>query len=75
MYGNDYPMNPEQTRLFPYIFDKLDTEGHFSYRKCTFGVSKGKEGTGRVVMWNLLNIPNVYTLEASLCGGQSTGNS
>lgn len=25
-------------------------------------------------MWNLLNIPAVYTLEASLCGGGSTGN-
>jgi cytosolic carboxypeptidase protein 2/3 len=44
----------------------------FSYKKCTFKVNKGKEGTGRVVMWRLLNIPAVYTMEASLCGGSST---
>jgi len=41
----------------------------FEYKKCTFGRSFGKEGTGRVVMWKVLDIPAVFTIEASLCGG------
>ena len=46
---------------------------YFSYRKCTFGNSRGKEGTGRVAMWKCLNIPAVYTFENSLCGGMPNG--
>jgi len=67
MYGNNYAENPEATRLFPYIMEKLQPQ-MFKYKKCTFNIGKLKEGTGRVQIWKLLKIPAVYTLEASLCG-------
>ena len=31
-------------------------------------MSKYKDGTGRVAMFRELNIPNIFTLEASFCG-------
>ena len=73
MYGNNYSENPESTRLFPYIMSKLGPQ-IFNYKKCTFSVSKFKEGTGRVCVWKMLKIPAVYTLEASLCGAAKTSN-
>lgn len=67
MYGNNYTHNPEATRLFPYILDKLIPD-IFCFKKCKFTVSKAKEGTSRVALWRMLKIPAVYTLETSLCG-------
>lgn len=68
MYGNNYQDSPEIARFFPFIMSHLSPE-FFEFKKCTFGKSYGKEGTGRVVLWKLLDIPAVFTLEASLCGG------
>ena len=34
----------------------------FSYKLCHFHVQKSKEGTGRVVVWNM-GIQNSYTME------------
>ena len=70
MYGNNYVNNPESTRLFPYILSKLDP--HFSFKKCTFSMSKQKESTARISMWKELKIPAVYTMEASFCGPERT---
>lgn len=67
MYGNNYIHNPEYTRLFPYIFSKVESE-LFSYTKCRFSTEKSREGTSRMAIWRLLRIPAVYTLETSLCG-------
>jgi hypothetical protein len=44
----------------------------FSFENCKFHIEKGKEGTGRVVVW-LMGIQNSYTLEASL-GGSKLGS-
>lgn len=76
MYGNNYEANPEQTRIFPFILSKI-IPNDFAVHKCTFGdgESREKEATARVTMWRFLNIPAVYTLESSLCGGLATQNS
>ena len=31
-------------------------------------MSRYKEGTARIAMYNELNIPNIFTMEASFCG-------
>jgi hypothetical protein len=72
MYGNNYKCNPESTRLFPYILSKIDGE-LFSFEKSDVIIDKDKEGTSRVVIWRMLKIPAVYTLEVSLCGAAING--
>ena len=47
IYGNNYPKNPESTRLFPYILSKIEPD-IFSFTKCKFKVEKEKTGTSRV---------------------------
>ena len=44
----------------------------FSYKSCKFKIKKSKQGTGRIVMWNL-GILNSFTMEATFNG--STLNS
>ena len=39
-------------------------ELQFSFESCKFKIQKSKEGTGRVVMWNM-GILNSYTMEVS----------
>ena len=39
----------------------------FCYESCKFKIQKNKEGTGRVVMWNM-GIMNSYTMEARVNG-------
>ena len=66
-YGNNYLHNPESTRLFPYILSKIEPQ-IFSFEKSRFTVDRVVDGCSRIVMWRLLRIPAVYTLETSLCG-------
>ncbi len=66
MYGNNYPENPESTRLFPYIVSKICDS--FNFKDCRFNIHKSKEATARIAMWRELKIPAVYTMEASFCG-------
>lgn len=54
------------TRIFPRLLGKL--AGNFSFEDSTFGISKQKESTGRVVMNREVGIINSYTMEASFCG-------
>lgn len=72
MYGNNYAENPESTRLLPFILSKITS--NFNYADSKFVVSKGKDGTARIQMWNALKIPAVYTMEASFCGADSGPN-
>lgn len=44
----------------------------FSFENCKFHVEKGKEGTGRVVVWSM-GVQNSYTMEASM-GGSKIGS-
>ena len=66
MYGNNYRQNPEATRLFPYMMSKICPT--FAFGKCSFVMQRAKEATSRMAMFRELNIPAVYTLEASFCG-------
>ena len=68
MYGNNYRHNPEATRLFPYMMSKFSKS--FNFNKCSFVMQKGKEATSRMTMFKELEIPAVYTLEASFCGAE-----
>ena len=53
------------------VFPKLLSEmcPFFRFEECRFRIMKGKEPTGRVVMWKELGIRHSYTLEASMMGG------
>ncbi|XP_058264110.1 cytosolic carboxypeptidase 2 isoform X1 [Hemibagrus wyckioides] len=59
-----------QERIFPLMMSK-NAKDKFSFRSCKFKMQKGKEGTGRIVMWRL-GIRNSYTMESTF-GGSSLG--
>ncbi|XP_016840121.1 cytosolic carboxypeptidase 2 isoform X2 [Nasonia vitripennis] len=58
-------------QVFPLMLHK-NAADKFSFENCKFHIEKGKEGTGRVVVW-LMGIQNSYTMEASL-GGSKLGS-
>ncbi|KAL7303167.1 hypothetical protein TKK_0004371 [Trichogramma kaykai] len=58
-------------QVFPLMLHK-NAADKFSFENCKFHIEKGKEGTGRVVVW-LMGIQNSYTMEASL-GGSVLGS-
>ncbi|XP_031575194.1 cytosolic carboxypeptidase 2-like, partial [Actinia tenebrosa] len=69
IYGCDNKHNPLRRlreRIFPMMMSK-NAPCKFSFKGCKFKVQKSKEGTGRVVMWNL-GIMNSFTMEATFCG-------
>ena len=66
MYGNNYTEKPEATRMFPYILSKLCD--YFSFEQCRFSMHRSKEATARIAMWKELQIPNIFTMEASFSG-------
>jgi len=69
MYGctSKSPSLRLKERVFPYLLhnDSL----MFSYDDCNFKVQRCKENAARVVVWKEYQIPNSYTLEMSLGGG------
>ena len=66
MYGNNIKDSPHSSRVFPYILSKL--LDYFSFEQSRFSMSRLKEGTARIAMFKELNIPNIFTMEASFCG-------
>ncbi|KAK1939417.1 Cytosolic carboxypeptidase 3 [Phytophthora citrophthora] len=75
------PFNPgsrieaARVRLFPHILCKTSDctrGGFFSFGDCTFSVSVSKRGTGRVVVWNEMEVLHSFTLEASFFGVDAT---
>ncbi|KAK3103578.1 hypothetical protein FSP39_020320 [Pinctada imbricata] len=69
IYGCENRHNPERRlkeRVFPLMLNK-NAPDLFKYESCKFKVQKSKEGTGRIVMWNM-GIMNSYTMEATFCG-------
>lgn len=65
-YGNTSSENIDEFRIYPYILSKLNP--FFSYKSSRFVVQKSKASTARIAMWKELNIPTVYTIEASFFG-------
>ncbi|XP_024870764.1 cytosolic carboxypeptidase 2-like [Temnothorax curvispinosus] len=58
-------------QVFPLMLHK-NAADKFSFENCKFHVEKGKEGTGRVVVWSM-GVQNSYTMEASM-GGTKIGS-
>ena len=52
-----------KTRLLPKIFETY--EPVLNYSKCKFSQNLNKYNTGRVVVWNELNVTSSFTLETS----------
>lgn len=63
MYGNIMPDDPSITRMYPYVMSKI--VDYFSFTDSRFSVSKSKEKTARISLFRELNIPLIYTMEAS----------
>lgn len=63
MYGNVMPDDDSATRMFPYIMSKI--VDYFSFGDSRFSVKKSKEKTARISLFRELNIPCIYTMEAS----------
>ncbi|KAM6435884.1 cytosolic carboxypeptidase 3 isoform 1-T2 [Liasis olivaceus] len=76
MYGCEKKEQDERAcllqRIFPFIMSK-NCPDKFSFQDCSFKMQKGKEGTGRVVMWKM-GINNSYTLEVTFCGSKLGNN-
>ncbi|CAL1533712.1 unnamed protein product [Lymnaea stagnalis] len=69
IYGCEQKSNSNKRfheRIFPSMMSR-NTPDKFCFKSCKFKVQKSKEGTGRVVMWNM-GIMNSYTMEATFCG-------
>ncbi|KAG7390320.1 Cytosolic carboxypeptidase 2 [Phytophthora pseudosyringae] len=71
------PFNPgnrseaARIRLFPHILCKTSDcarGGFYSFADCTFSVNASKKGTGRVVVWNEMEVLHSFTLETSFFG-------
>ena len=66
MYGNNIKETPHATRVYPYIMSKLCD--FFSFEQSRFSMSPLKSQTARITMFKELNIPSIFTMEASFCG-------
>ncbi|XP_055996459.1 cytosolic carboxypeptidase 2-like isoform X25 [Ostrea edulis] len=69
IYGCENRHNADKRlkeRVFPLMLNK-NAPDKFKFESCKFKVQKSKEGTGRIVMWNM-GIMNSYTMEATFCG-------
>lgn len=65
-HNNGTPKRRFQEHIFPIILSR-NAKDQFSYKSCKFKIQKSKQGTGRVVMWNL-GIMNSFTMEATFNG-------
>ncbi|XP_078050336.1 uncharacterized protein LOC144476893 isoform X2 [Augochlora pura] len=74
-YGCESKRSGPQTRLSEQVFPLMlhkNAADKFSFENCKFHMEKGKEGTGRVVVWSM-GVQNSYTMEASM-GGSVIGS-
>ncbi|KAK9303389.1 hypothetical protein QLX08_004884 [Tetragonisca angustula] len=75
VYGCESKRTASQTKLSEQVFPLMlhkNAADKFSFENCKFHVEKGKEGTGRVVVWSM-GVQNSYTMEASM-GGTKIGS-
>ncbi|KAI3384537.1 hypothetical protein SNEBB_003605 [Seison nebaliae] len=71
VYGCESTYHPSRlylSRIFPFMLHK-NAPDKFSYSYSRFMMQKSKEGTGRIVMFNM-GITNSFTMEASFCGSR-----
>jgi len=60
MYGCQSRASPYISRHIPYLFWKEIPS--FNYYQCNFGMRLGREGTSRLAINRLLNLPYCYTM-------------
>jgi len=65
MYGCQNKTSPYISRHIPYLLWK--EIGEFNYYQCNFAMKIGREGTSRLYIHHLLNLPYSYTMEHSFC--------
>lgn len=65
-YGCTEKTAPHKTRLFPYLASKLSAS--FDFNSCNFSMEKSKESTARMTLFNLIKIPEIFTIETSQFG-------
>ena len=65
-YANHDKENFATCKFFPFLCSKISKV--INIDKCKFTMPKSKIGTGRINLFNELNIENVYTLETSNFG-------
>ena len=79
-YGCHDLADPFSTREFPFLLSKL-SENDFLFSECRFTkitrkdskkYPSSKEGTARVFLYNVLRIPNVFTIENSYCSAKNS---
>jgi len=72
MYGNKVKDDPLVCKVFPFLLSKISDT--FNFKQCSFGMSKRKAGTAKINLFKEINnkelsTPNIFTMEASFCGG------
>ncbi|XP_016772529.2 cytosolic carboxypeptidase 2 isoform X1 [Apis mellifera] len=75
IYGCESKKTASHIRLSEQVFPLMlhkNAADKFSFENCKFHMEKGKEGTGRVVVWSM-GVQNSYTMEASM-GGTKIGS-
>ena len=65
-FGNKIKDDEVSTKVFPYLMSKINPS--FCYESCTWKMPKFKRGTARILLYNELNIKNIFTIEASYSG-------
>jgi hypothetical protein len=69
-YGNHYSPKSKMSKIFPMMVCKRDDR--FDYRSNRF--SGGNNNTARKVLFDILKIPFIYTVESSFFGYQKEGD-
>ena len=78
-YGCHDISDPFSTRQFPFLLSKL-SENDFLFSQCRFSrlaggqrsEKGGRDGTARVFLYDLLRIPNVFTIQNSYCSARNS---
>ena len=63
MYGCKWKQDPIQTRIFPFILDKVSK--YFSFQDCRFNLKKSKRCTARIQLYKILKINSLATISPS----------
>ena len=66
MYGNRFEEDNFSCRVFPFILSKINKAFYFG--NCSFNMQKFKLGCARINLFNELEFPNIFTMEASFSG-------
>ena len=72
-YGNKFDDDLEKTKVFPLMLSEQNS--NFNFDKCKWRMPRYKKGTARINLFNEINVPNIFTIEASYLGNSQQTNS